>query len=81
MNFNSRMYVDLISFSITVSCLHRDEGFALPVSSERPFVQIECQFAEPLQLMIPQAVEELSLTGLPKGRINFSVVVHNSAEF
>lgn len=46
--------------------LYRVKGFALPVSSERSFVQIECQYAEPLQLMIPQAVEELSLNRFAK---------------
>ena len=46
--------------------LHRVKGFALPVSTERPFVQIECQYAELPLLMTPQAVQALSLTALPK---------------
>lgn len=37
----------------------------------------ECQYAELLLLMIPQAVEVLSLTALPKERIDSSGMVHS----
>lgn len=57
------------------------KGFALPVSIERSFVQVECQCAELPLLMIPQAVEVLSLTALPKERIDSSGMVQKSAEF
>lgn len=45
--------------------LYRVKGYALPVSSERPFVQIECQYAETLLLMIPQAVVVLICIKMP----------------
>ena len=72
-----------MGFSEDVFCVGETfiKGFALPVSSERPFVQIECQYAEPPLLMTPQAVEVLSLTALPKDRIDSSGMVHNSAAF
>lgn len=61
--------------------LHSVKGSALPVFSERPFVQIECQYAELLLLMIPQAVKVLPVTTLLKERIDSSGMVHHSAEF
>lgn len=65
----------------SLAFVHSVKGFALPVSTGRPFVQIECQFAELPLLMTPQAVKVLSLSALPNERTDSSGMVQKSAEF